>query len=74
MLQFIFSDHGEAFDIGEVFEIEFDVFPCGAGIPALEAGHIEQHTQFAMLPDQPLALRHEGVIVRAAPGGRRRES
>jgi len=35
---FFFPDHGEPFNVGEVFDGELGVFPHRAGFPAVEAG------------------------------------
>ena len=34
-----------------------------AGFPAVEAGHIEQHAQFSVLPDESLELGHKVLVI-----------
>jgi hypothetical protein len=59
LLPLVFPDHREPFYVGEVFAIEFDVLPSGIGFPAVEADHVEKHSQFSVLPDESLELGHK---------------
>ena len=66
MLPLLFPDHREPFDVGEVFDVELDVLPQRASIPAVETGHVEQHAQFSVLPDESLELGHKVLVIRFA--------
>ena len=63
-LPFLIPDHREPFDVCEVLDVEFDVRPQRASFPAVETGHIEQHAQFSMLPDESFELRHKVLVIR----------
>jgi hypothetical protein len=65
VVPFLFPNHREPFDVGEVPNVELDVFPHSAGIPAVETGHIEQHAQFSVLPKESLELRHKVLVIRS---------
>ena len=56
LLPLLFSDHREALDIAEVFHAEFEVLPRGTGLLAVKGAHIEQHTQFSVLPYESFEL------------------
>src|SRR5437867_4386752 len=43
LLPFFVSDHRNALDVAEVFQVELDVLPQRTGVPAVEIHHIEQH-------------------------------
>src|SRR5579871_241080 len=63
VLPFLFPDHREPLDVGEVPDIELDVFPHRASVPAMETGHIEQQAQFSVLPEESLELRHKVLVI-----------
>src|SRR5580765_8890977 len=64
LLPLLFPNHGESLDIGKVFDGELGVFPQRAGFPAMEAGHIEQHAQLSVLPDESLELGRKVLVIR----------
>ena len=39
--------------------VKLDVLPRRARFPAVEAGHIEQHAHFSVLPDESLEFGHK---------------
>jgi hypothetical protein len=43
--------------------VELEVLPQRTGVPAVEAGHVEQHAQFSVLPDESLELGHEVLVI-----------
>src|SRR5664279_2320596 len=63
LLPLPFPDHGESLDIGKVCETEFEVLPRRASFPAVEAGHIEQHAQLSVLPDESLELGYKVLAI-----------
>ena len=63
VLPFLIPDHREPFDVGEVFDVELDVLPQRAGFPAVKTGHVEQHAQFSVLPDESLELGHKVLVI-----------
>jgi hypothetical protein len=63
LLPLLFPDHREPFDVGEVFNVELDVFPQRAGFPAVKAGHVEKDSQFSVPPDESLELGHEMPVI-----------
>jgi hypothetical protein len=64
VLPFRIPDHREPVDVGEVLEVELGVLPHRAGIPAVETGHIEEHAQFSVLPEESLELGHKVHVIR----------
>ncbi len=57
------ADHREPLNVGEMPDAELGIFPCGGGISAVEAAHVEQQAQLAVLEDEPVELWHEGFII-----------
>jgi hypothetical protein len=64
VLPLLVSDHRAAFNVGEMFGVELDFFPKRSGFPAMKSGHVEQHAQLPVLPDEPFELRHEARVIR----------
>ena len=64
VLPLLIPDHREPFDVAEVSNVELDFLPQRAGFPAVETGHVEQHAQFSVLPDESLELGHKVLVIR----------
>ena len=60
-----FRDHGQSLNVGGVFDLELEAFPCRTGFSAVKVSHIEQPAQFSMLPDESTNCGHKFLIIRA---------
>jgi hypothetical protein len=63
MLPLFVSDHREPLYVCKVFDVELDVLPQRSGFPTVKPGHVEQDTQFAVLPDESLELGLETLVI-----------
>src|ERR1039458_1412844 len=63
VLPLLIPDHREPFDVGEMFYVKLDVLPRCAGVSTVEIGHVEQHAQFSVLPDESLELGHKVPVI-----------
>ena len=57
-------DHGQSFDIDEVFGIKLEFLTDCRRLPTVETGHVEQHAQLSVLPDELFKFRREPLIIR----------
>ncbi|MGA8149058.1 MAG: hypothetical protein WB870_16005 [Gallionellaceae bacterium] len=64
VLPLLVTEHREPFNVGEVFDAELEVVPGRTGVPATESGHVEQHAQLPVLPNEPFNLWHKLLIIR----------
>jgi hypothetical protein len=57
------ANKGESFDVAKVLQVELQVVPEGAGGPAVEIVHVEEHADPAVLLDELLDPRRELRVV-----------
>lgn len=62
LFPFGFADDGEAFDVFPVLEVELHVFPDRSGGPAVEVVHLEENAELAVLLDELIDERREGLV------------
>jgi len=63
-LPFLLTDRRQAANVAEVMHRKLRVRPQRAGRPAVETGHIEEHLQFSVQPDETLELGHKVLVIR----------
>jgi hypothetical protein len=63
LMPLFIPDHREFRNIGEMSDGKLGIHPKGAGIPAMETGHIEEHVQLSVLSGKAFDLRHKMFII-----------
>jgi hypothetical protein len=63
VLPLLLPNHRESLDVGEMMNGELGVLPQRASFPAMEAGHIEQHAQLSVLPNESVKLRYKSLVI-----------
>src|SRR5208337_1295751 len=63
MLPFVVSDCRDALKVVGMLNVEFDLVPKRAGVPALETDHVEQQAQLTRASREPCELGKKMLII-----------